>query len=74
MHFATLQNGSKQLSLLAVAKCTTDFSLCSRTVLMTCSCSSSATKAALVVKALKVAHSRGGCVWLCGVGGCHNKQ
>ena len=43
MHFATLQNGSKQLSLLAVAKCTTDFSLCSRTVLMTCSCSISAT-------------------------------
>ena len=59
MHFATLQNGSKQLSLLAVA---TDFSLCSRTVLMTCSCNISATKSAVVVKALKVTRSRGGCV------------
>ena len=71
MHFATLQNGSKQLSLLAVAKCTTDFSLCSRTVLMTCSCSISATN---LQSWLKLARSRGGCVWLCGVGGCHNKQ
>ena len=64
MHFATLQNGSKQLSLLAVAKCTTDFSLCSRTVLMTCSCSISANESAVVVKALKVTRSRGGCVQL----------